>query len=64
MNYSEMPIAACPLSDVERGKLLAYLQMLLQFLGAPGDWGYESKLGQMTIRLTELQSEILRSPHG
>ena len=62
--YSEMPITNSPLSDLERGKLLALLDSLLYYLGAPGDWGYESKLGQMTIRLSELRNEIVRSARG
>lgn len=64
MNFSEMPVADCPLSDLERGKMLAHLDPLLRYLGAPGDWGYESKLGQMTIRLNELRNEIVRSARG
>lgn len=61
MNYSEMPLAACPLSGRERDTVLGHLDLLLRYLGAPGDWGYESKLGQMTIRLAELRNEIVRS---
>ncbi len=64
MNYNEMPIAACPLSDGERARMLMHLDQLLRYLGAPGDWGYESKLGLMTIRLSELRNEIVRSSHG
>lgn len=60
MNYSEMPVANCPLRDAERDTVLAHLDPLLRYLGAPGDWGYESKLGQMTIRLNELRNEIVR----
>ena len=64
MNYSEMPLVACPLSEVEKARLLAYLEPLLRHLGAPGDWGYETKLGRMTIRLSELRNDIVRSVHG
>lgn len=64
MNYSEMPLVACPLSDVERDTLLAHLEPLLRYLGAPGDWGYETKLGRITIRLYELRNDIVRSRRG
>jgi len=58
MNYSEMPLVGSPLSEVEKARLLAHLEPLLRFLGAPGDWGYETKLGQMTIRLRELNNDL------
>lgn len=61
MSYSEMPLVAHPLSDVEKARLLACLEPLLHYLGAPGDWGYETKLGRMTISLIELRNEIVRS---
>lgn len=41
-------ISICPLSDTERGRLLQHLEPLVQLLGSPGDWGYGSRLGDLT----------------
>ena len=60
--YNDMPLVAHPLNERERSTLLLRLDDLLKFLGAPGDWGYESKLGVMTQQLLALRREIAKSP--
>lgn len=62
MKYEDMPLAASPLRRPHRDTLLLRLRDLLQFLSAPGDWGYQSKLGVMTQQLIALEREIQRTP--
>lgn len=52
------PLCISPLSESERARLLSLLDPLVRFLGAPGDWGYGTKLGDTTIRLIALKKEI------
>ena len=59
-NYAKLPLTSHPLNAAEREKLLDQIGYVLGYLGAPEDWGYESKLGQTTIRLMELRTAILR----
>lgn len=47
-----------PLSEAERAKLLLRLDDLLRFLGAPGDWGYGTQLGDLTIELKRLRLRV------
>lgn len=56
--FQEMPLSASPLSDREREILLLRLDDLVRFLGAPGDWGYQSKLGRWAQRLHALRNEV------
>ena len=34
---------------------------LLRYLGSPGDWGYDTKLGRLTEVLHGLRAEILQA---
>lgn len=36
-------------TDAERIRLLMRLDDLLRVLGAPGDWGYDTQLGKLTL---------------
>lgn len=58
MDYKDLPLVAHPLTDVERAVLVRLVGHLVEFLRAPGDWGYESKLGVLTERLIELRLEL------
>jgi len=60
-NFNALPLCACPLSPEEAIRLEAYLRPLLQYLGAPGDWGYQSKLGRLTQVLHALRAEIVQA---
>ncbi len=53
-----MPLVGNPLSEAEKTKLLERINHLLGYLGAPGDWGYETKLGVFTEQLYSLRSEV------
>lgn len=54
----ELPLCDSPLSKREAIQLEANLMQLLRFLGAPGDWGYKTKLGQLTLDLLAVRHEI------
>lgn len=53
-----MKVEDHPLSDQERAKLLDRLDILLGVLGAPGDWGYNTELGQTTLQLIDLRHRL------
>ena len=61
MNYASMPLAAHPLNEADKARLLLRIDDLLKFLGAPGDWGYSSKLGTITVHLLALRKEIMEA---
>ena len=48
-------------SQKDRERLLMRIDDLLRLLGAPGDWGYDTKLGELTqilfVQRTALLSE-------
>ncbi|MGD9539069.1 MAG: hypothetical protein AB7P52_17690 [Alphaproteobacteria bacterium] len=46
------------LSEAEHHKLLDRLDLLLQFLGAPGDWGYGTELGALTLQLIDVRRRL------
>ena len=55
---NDAPLCSSPLSSTEALQLESNLMPLLRYLGSPGDWGYETKLGRLTILLLELRVEI------
>lgn len=57
-----LPLAGTPLGEVERQRLLALLGELARFLGAPGDWGYETQIGKYTVHTLALSEAVRRSP--
>ncbi len=59
--YKDLPLVAHPLNDAERGKLLLRLDDLLKFLGSPGDWGYDTKLGVITQTLIALRRDVINA---
>ncbi len=58
-----LPLAGTPLDDVEQQRLLALLGELARFLGAPGDWGYETQIGKYTIHTLALYQAIRMAPN-
>ncbi len=58
---STTPLSSSPLSREEAARLLENLMPLLRYLGAPGDWGYKSRLGMLTQQLQELRSDIINA---
>lgn len=56
--FKELPMCSSPLKPEERIRLDEHLKSLLGFLGSPGDWGYETQLGRLTVVLAELRRDI------
>lgn len=52
----ELPFVAHPLSPHERATLALRLDDLLRFLGAPGDWGYDTELGGFTLMALRMRA--------
>lgn len=60
--YADCPIAELALNAAERQEAIAALRDLMLALGAPGDYGYDSKLGRLLQDVNELRREIERTP--
>lgn len=56
--FADLPLATCPLSLEERARWINVLDPLLRYAGRPGDWGRESKLGLLTMRLMQVRAEL------
>ncbi|MCE7510281.1 hypothetical protein [Alloalcanivorax xenomutans] len=54
------PLCASPLTEREAQELEGQLSDLARFLGAPGDWGYGTKLGRFTQEVHRLLVDIRR----
>ena len=59
--FNTLPLCASLLSRDEAVRLETNLMPLLRYLGSPGDWGYETKLGRLTIVLGNLRAEVARA---
>lgn len=57
----EKALSLHPLRASERLRLELRLGDLLQFLGAPGDWGYDTELGDLTLYLLKVMARLNRS---
>lgn len=53
------PLVAHPLSLHECEQIMALLGPLVRYLGAPGDWGYGTRLGDATVLLRDLYNEVV-----
>ncbi|MBS0354037.1 MAG: hypothetical protein JSR83_09075 [Proteobacteria bacterium] len=49
--FNELPLSESALSFKEAVTLNAHIDGLKRFLGAPGDWGYDSMLGRLAIAI-------------
>lgn len=58
-SFEQLPLASSPLSLEERAKWINVLDPMLKYAGRPGDWGRESKLGVLTMRLMQTRAEIV-----
>lgn len=47
-----------PLNEIERARLLGLLQALAAYLGAPGDWGYGTRLSAYTQQTLEMCAAV------
>ncbi|WP_428001819.1 hypothetical protein [Acidovorax sp.] len=57
--FEQLPLSSCSLSPQEAGRWLSVIIPLLKYAGSPGDWGRESKLGVLTMRLMQARAEIM-----
>lgn len=60
-NYADLPLCTSPLTAEEARRLQDNLEPLMRFLGSPGDWGYQTKLGRLTCVLLDLRAEITKA---
>lgn len=61
MHERSRAISASPLRETERATLLIRINDTLRFLGAPGDWGYGTRLGDLTLELLWLRQQLQNS---
>jgi len=59
--FKDMPLCSSALTAEERIRLDENLKPLQRFLGSPGDWGYDTQLGRLTIVLDGLRRDIWTS---
>lgn len=52
------PLCCSPLDLPEKLRLAEAMAPLIQFLGAPGDWGYGTRLADLTIYLKQLRHDL------
>jgi hypothetical protein len=57
-SVNSQKLCSFDLSETECARLLDRIDALVQFLGAPGDWGYGTKLGDATLFLIDLQKAV------
>lgn len=60
-NFNDLPLCSSPLSRDEVIRLEDNMMPLLRYLGSPGDWGYETKLGRLTQVLHGLRADIRKA---
>ncbi len=56
--FKDLPLCVSQLSFEEKIRLDENLKHLLAFLGSPGDWGYETQLGRLTVCLDEARRAL------
>lgn len=60
MADAKKPLCTHPLTEIERAILTVRLDDLGKFLSAPGDWGYGTRLGDLTVVVRDLLVELNR----
>lgn len=55
--FDDLPLGNLDMED--RLRILTHLEPLVKFLGSPGDWGYDKKIGVLTIKLIEVRQQLL-----
>ena len=58
--FDQLPLAESALTIEERARWINVLDPLLKFAGAPGDWGYQSRLGIITKHLHAIRAELVK----
>lgn len=61
-SYYDLPLCEGDLSADHKARLDELLKNLTAFLNSPGDWGYDTKLGNMTTLLKQLRAEVSKHP--
>lgn len=61
-NFDDMPLAIYALSIEEKARWINVLDPLLKYAGRPGDWGHDSKLGLLTMRLLQVRQQLVQEP--
>ena len=56
--FDSLPLATCSPSLEERARWINVLDPLLKYAGSPGDWGRDSKLGLLTMRLMQVRAAL------
>lgn len=54
--FHELPLAASALTFQEACTLKAHVDGLHRFLSRPGDWGFDTQLGRLTIAVKTVQT--------
>lgn len=55
-------LCASALSPVEQARLLGLLDSLAGYLRSPGDWGYGTTLGNLTISVLNAREAVRAAP--
>lgn len=55
-------LSVCALTTREQQNLLQHITALSVVLGAPGDWGYGTRLGDLTLELLSLRAAVQEAP--
>lgn len=59
---TDIPLCASGLSPDEKQRLLGLLTALAGFLGAPGDWGYGTRLSRFTWATLDICAAVRSAP--
>lgn len=59
--FNDLPLCGTPLSAREAVKLDTLLSDLQRFLGSPGDWGYNTKLGDLTQAVFAVRHDVQKA---
>lgn len=58
MNVPAYPLSIRMPHEAERLRLLALIDPLVAFLSSPGDWGYDTQLGDLTRRAISVRDQL------
>jgi hypothetical protein len=61
MAFSDLPLAACPLSPVESVRMMDAIDEFRKKAGSPGDFGYDSRLGIVLCKLYDIAAELRKA---
>lgn len=61
---AQQQLAACGLSENEYARWTQLLDPLIKYAGRPGDWGRETMLGMLTMRMLQVRETIKRQRGG